>query len=129
LLGRTEQVEGQLGIRAGLGRPDLMELLLDLRASASEAYRARWPSCAPAALLPVSIDPLGDFRLNGLRQQLLSAFAKNAGQHILGAYGWQRHDRIATLSHWRIPGECGWSRNPIQTEVSRLFQLIRDFWI
>jgi hypothetical protein len=53
---------------------------------------------------PVRMDPLGDFAFDGLAQQPLSAVAQNARQHVLGAYGWQRNDRIATLSHGGVLG-------------------------
>src|SRR5215213_10428192 len=79
---------------------------------------------ARIANVTMRLDPLGDFRFNGLTQQLLSAVAKNACQHVLGAYGWQRQDRIASLSHGGVlRGRMWLSRNQIQTQVRRLLQL------
>src|SRR5687767_7152650 len=60
------------------------------------------------AAVPMRFDPLHDFCFDGLFQQSLSAVSQNVRQHVLGAYGWQRNDRIATLSHGGVlRGECG----------------------
>src|SRR5687768_18445412 len=60
------------------------------------------------AAVPMRFDPLRDFCFDGLFQQSLSAVSQNVRQHVLGAYGWQRNDRIATLSHGGVlRGECG----------------------
>src|SRR5262245_41205223 len=70
------------------------------------------------------LDPLGNFRLDGLGQQPLSTVTQNAGQHVLSAYGWQGNDSLATLSHGGVLRGGMWlSRNQIQTQVRRLFQL------
>ena len=54
------------------------------------------------------LDPLGDFGLDGLGQHPLSPVAKNLGQHVLAASGWQaKRSEWYSLAWWRTPGECG----------------------
>ena len=81
--------------------------------------------------LPMRIDPLGDFRFHGLRQQTLGSVTENIGQHVVIAGRWQGNDRIATLSHGGVlRGNVALSKpnsNPSTPPSST--QLIHNFQI
>ena len=53
--------------------------------------------------MSVRVDPLGDFRLNGLSQQPLSAAAKHLGERVPRTRGWKRNCRRANFLHGGAP--------------------------
>ena len=112
--------------RPPIPHPRLLDLdWADARHQGSLGQVAVANDLTVAALIlnvPVLIDPLGDFRLNGMRQQSLSAVAKNARQHVLGAYGWQGNNRVATLSHGGVlRGECGCEETKFKPKYAAFF--------
>ena len=79
--------------------------------------------CGPRSVLMRSIHSATSASMAS-SQQSLSAVAKNVASARPGPYGWQRHDRFATLSHGGVlRGRMWLSTNQIQTQVRRLFQL------
>src|SRR4030095_6025039 len=72
--------------------------------------------------MPMRIDPLCDFRFDGLRQQPLGAVSKNAPQPVVIAHGWQGNYRIAPLSHGGVlRRECGSKQTKFKPKYAAFF--------
>ena len=70
--------------------------------------RTTWRPAGFIKLVAMRLDPLGDFRVDGLGQHPLRSLTKNARQHVLRRRGWHYQSISDSFMHGGVPlGENG----------------------